>query len=197
MQPMQENPVKTTTSDVVQIGDVKMVVKDVGKGLMVFGKSVNLRHQKLVMADDHESSSSSTDKYSQPRWCPPGLTHTQKRRLQRMRRQEQKEQEAERLRDEQFNKYMPIIPQDKVWRVKTADHPARPIKLVADSSDRSRQGPTHVRPLRQEYRVNEKKEEAQLMQVDPVKTTTSDVVEIGDVKVVVKDFGKGPMVFGK
>ena len=45
-----------------------------------------------------------------------------------MRRQEQKEQEAERLRDDQFNKYMPIIPQDKVWRVKTADHPARPIK---------------------------------------------------------------------
>ena len=35
------------------------------------------------------------------------------------------------------------------------------------------------------------------MQVDPVKTTTSDVVEIGNVKVVVKDFGKGPMVFGK
>ena len=72
-----------------------------------------------------------------------------------------------------------------------------PIKLVADRSDRSRQGPTHVRPLRQEYHVNEKKEEAQLMQVDPVKTTTSDVMEIGDVKVVVKDFGKGPMVFGK
>ena len=80
-----------------------------------------------------------------------------------MRRQEQKEQEAERLRDEQFNKYMPIIPQDKVWRVKTADHPARPIKplqatgrtgttdwsdlpkqpvrLVGDQSNRSHQRP--------------------------------------------------------
>ena len=97
MQPMQENPVKTTTSDVVQIGDVKMVVKDVGKGLMVFGKSVNLRHQKLVMADDPEASSSSTNKYSQPRWYPPGLTHMQKRKLQRLRRQEQKEQEADKV----------------------------------------------------------------------------------------------------
>ena len=71
-----------------------------------------------------------------------------------MRRQEQKEQEAERLRDEQFNKYMPIIPQDKVWRVKTADHPARPIKPLqatgrtgtADWSDLPKQPVRLVEP---------------------------------------------------
>jgi hypothetical protein len=33
-------------------------------------------------------------KYSQPRWCPSGLTHTQKRRLQRMRKQGSMEQRA-------------------------------------------------------------------------------------------------------
>ena len=120
-QPMQVDSGKTITSDVVQISDVNMVVKDVEKRLMVFDKSVDPRNQKLVMADNYKASSSSTDQYSQPRWCPPGLTHTQKRRLQRLRRQEQKEQEAERLRDEQLNKYKPIFPQSKVWRVKSAN----------------------------------------------------------------------------
>ena len=72
---------KTTTSDGMQIGDVIVVVKDVGKGPMVFDKSVNLRHQKLVMDDDHEASSSSTNKCFQPKWCLLGLTNTQKRRL--------------------------------------------------------------------------------------------------------------------
>jgi hypothetical protein len=33
-------------------------------------------------------------KYSQPRWCPSGLTHTQKRRLQRMLKQGSMEQRA-------------------------------------------------------------------------------------------------------
>ena len=68
-----------------------------------------------------------------------------------MRRQEQKEQEAERLRDEQFNKYMPIIPQGKVWRVKTADHPVRPVAWsgltgTADWSDLPKQPVRLVEP---------------------------------------------------
>jgi len=66
--------------------------------------------QKPITANDHEANSNSKDKYSQPRWYPSGLTHTQKRRLQRLRRQEQKKQEAEKLRDEHFDKYRPMIP---------------------------------------------------------------------------------------
>ena len=61
-----------------------------------------------------------------------------------MRRQEQKEQEAERLRDEQFNKYRPTFPQSKVWRVKSVNQPVRPVEPplltgltgIADRSDR-------------------------------------------------------------
>jgi hypothetical protein len=34
-------------------------------------------------------------KYLQPRWCPSDLSHTQKRRLQRMRKKESMEQQAE------------------------------------------------------------------------------------------------------
>ena len=88
---------------------------------MVFDKLVDPHNQKLVMADNHEASSCSVNKYSQPKWCPSGLTHTQKRRLQHLRCQEQKEQEAERLKDEQFNKYRPTFPQSKVWWVKLAN----------------------------------------------------------------------------
>ena len=82
---------KVKADDVVQISDVKVVVQDTGKRLMVFSKSVVPFVQKPVMANDQEASSNSTDKYSQPRWCPLGLTHTQKRRLLRLHRQEQKE----------------------------------------------------------------------------------------------------------
>ena len=101
---------------------------------MIIEKSVDVS-QKLVLANDHEASSSNPkdhdkEKYFLPRWCPPRLTHTQNRRLQHLRRQEQKEKEAEKLRDEQFDKYKPRIPQGKVWQVKSADS-------LQDRSDRS------------------------------------------------------------
>ena len=108
---------KLKADDVVQIGDVKVATKDVGKGPMVFGKSVDTPVQRPVIANDHEANSSSNavDKYHQPRWCPPGLTQTQKRKLQRLRNKEKKEQEAEKMRDEHFNKYRPMVPQGKAW----------------------------------------------------------------------------------
>ena len=31
------------------------------------------------------------------------------------------------MRDEDFNRYRPMFPQSKVWKVKTADQPARPV----------------------------------------------------------------------
>ena len=88
---MQVDSGKITADDVVKIGDVNVVVKDVGKKPMVFGKLAQTDPQKLLLANDHEaSSSSSANKYHQPRWYPLGLSHSQKRRLQRLRRQEQK-----------------------------------------------------------------------------------------------------------
>ena len=143
MQPMQVDSGKTTAGDVVKIGDVNVVVKDVGKKPMVFGKSAQTDSQNRVLANDHEASSnSSVSKYHQPRWCPPGLIHSQKRRLQRLRRQEQKEQEAEKLRDEHFNKYRPMVPQGKEWRAKPAMQSTGPVELpqatgLAGAEDRS------------------------------------------------------------
>ena len=69
MQPIKYNSEKAKPDDIVQIGDVKVVVQDTNKRQMVIGKSVNSSIQKTVMANDHDtgSSSSATDKYHQPR----------------------------------------------------------------------------------------------------------------------------------
>ena len=125
--PMQVDSEKVPATKVVQIEDGKGKAQDAQEGPVIVEKLVNVS-QKLVLANDHEASNSNLkdqdkEKYFQPRWCPPGLIHTQKRRLQRLRRQEQKEKEVEKLRDEQFDKYRLRIPQGKVWQVKAADQP--------------------------------------------------------------------------
>ena len=142
------DPEKAKADDVVQIGNIKVVVNDAGTRPMVFGKSVNPSIQRPIMANDHEASSSnSISKYFQPRWCPPGLTRTQRRKLQRLRAQEKKDQEFKTLRDKQFNNYRPMFPQGKVWRVKAVDQPARLVEppqatdltSTGDRSDRPEQ----------------------------------------------------------
>jgi len=103
------------------------VVQNKGKGPMMFGKSAFSPVQKPIMANDHEVGSNKTkaaDKYHQPRWCPEGLTHSQKRKLQRLRNKDKREQEAKKMRDKHFIKYRPMIPQGKVCQVKTVDQPA-------------------------------------------------------------------------
>ena len=79
---MQVGSGKATADEVIKVGDVNVVIKDVGKKPMVFGKSAQTDSQKRVLANDHEASSSGlASKYHQPRWCPPCLSHSQKRRL--------------------------------------------------------------------------------------------------------------------
>src|SRR6185503_5625932 len=126
------DPEKLKADVVVQIGEIKVPIKDTGKKPMDIDTSVDIPSQKPVMANDHEagSSKSAADKYHQPRRCPSGLTDTQKRKLQRLRNKEKKEQEKEKMRDEDFNRYRPMFPQSKVWKVKIADHPARPVGPV-------------------------------------------------------------------
>ena len=119
---------KIIADAVMQIGNIKVAVTESGTRPMVLGKSVDTSVERLIMADDHEASSSiTTSKYFQPRWCPSGLAGTQKRKLQRLRCQEKKGQEAKKLKAGQFNKCRSIIHQSKVWRVKSADQPAGPV----------------------------------------------------------------------
>jgi len=89
------DPEKLKADVVIQIGEIKVPIKDMGKKSMDIDTSVDVPSQKPVMANDHEAGSrkSMADKYHQPRWCPSGLTRTQKRKLQRLRNKEKKEQE--------------------------------------------------------------------------------------------------------
>ena len=88
------NPEKPK-ADVIQIGEIKVPIKDMGKKPMDIEESANVPSQKSLKANDHEAGTSKrvVDKYHQPRWCPLGLTHTQKRKLQLLRNKEKKEQE--------------------------------------------------------------------------------------------------------
>ena len=137
---------KIKADAIVQIGNIKVAINEAGARPMVLHKSVDTSIQRPIVADDHEASSSTTtSKYFQPRWCPSGLTRTQKRKLQRLRCQKKKGHEVEKLKAGQFNKCRPIIPQSKVWWVKSADQPAGPVGPplptgltgIADRSDRS------------------------------------------------------------
>ena len=86
--PMQVDSKKAPIK-IVQVEDGKGKDQNAQKGPVIIEQSINVS-QKLVLANDHEATSSNPkdqdkEKYFQPRWCPPGLTHTQKRRLQRLR----------------------------------------------------------------------------------------------------------------
>jgi hypothetical protein len=67
------------------------------------------------------NSESLASKYVQPRWCPPNLSHTQKRRLQRLWNQESKEKELKPLKEVNNKKEVPARPLlsiKKEWRSK-------------------------------------------------------------------------------
>jgi hypothetical protein len=46
----------------------------------------------------------------EPHWCPPGLTPSQRKRIQRVRVQKLREESIEKERDEHFNTIQSMIP---------------------------------------------------------------------------------------
>ena len=72
--------------------------------------------------------------------------------------------------------------------------PVRPV--IYDRSDRSQQRPAQFAPPRMEYRVKEKKSEVQ-PGATPEKAKADTIVQIGEIKVVVQDKGKEPMMIDK
>jgi len=59
-------------------------------------------------------------------------------------------------------------------------------------SDRSHQRPGKALAPRMEYRIKEKKEEPKPV-IDAERSKADTVVQIGDIKVAIKDAGKEPM----
>jgi hypothetical protein len=71
-----------------------------------------------------------------PRWCPLGLSKTQCRRLQKLRKKEIKQENAMAARDEWFNQVRPMRLPKNTWREKRLTREER------DSEDDSDQGAT-------------------------------------------------------
>jgi hypothetical protein len=121
---MDIDPERTTGLDIIQIGTMNVPVEESGKRPVAPSNQVVTPTQKGSVANDHEASGSKSRPESfLRRWCPPGLTHTQRRKLQWLRLREKREKELEKKRDEDFNSYRPMVPQGKEWRVKAATQP--------------------------------------------------------------------------
>jgi hypothetical protein len=81
-----------------------------------------------------------------PRWCPIGLSHTQKRRVQRLRALEIKEEITEKELEEWFHRGRPMVPLKMIWKKKgiVADKNTN-ADMVADGiSEIFRDAATHM-----------------------------------------------------
>jgi len=73
--------------------------------------SNNLVKKGIDCSKTDEKSTKQDSKYLQPRWCPSGSTHTQKRSLQHLRKKESMEQQVEATPERSVN-------MQKMWRLK-------------------------------------------------------------------------------
>jgi hypothetical protein len=75
--------------DVIKIGETDIIVQQNNDGPMIFGESANTNKKEGTTVNK-----TADPKYSMSRWCPSGLTRSQKRKLQRLIAKENQEKEA-------------------------------------------------------------------------------------------------------
>jgi hypothetical protein len=85
---------------IIKIGTSDVVVQENNEGSMIFGESANTK-------EDTTAIKIADPKYSMPRWCPSGLTRSQKRKLQCLRAKESQEKEAEKIFIDTHPQYPP------------------------------------------------------------------------------------------
>jgi hypothetical protein len=103
-----------------RLNTADVVIQENNEGPMIFGESAN-----TTKKEDTTAIKIADPKYSMPRWCPSGLTRSQKRKLQRLRAKENQEKEAEKIFNNTHLKYPP--PQ-KRWRPKAIEEKQTAIK---------------------------------------------------------------------
>jgi hypothetical protein len=101
---------RTTKKNIIKIGTTDVIIQENNEGSMIFGESANTNKK-----EDMSAVKIADPKYSMPRWCPSGLTRSQKGKLQRLRAKENQEKEAEKIFNDTHPQYPP--PQKK-WRPK-------------------------------------------------------------------------------
>jgi hypothetical protein len=88
---------------------------------MIFSESANTNK-----TEDMAAFKITDPKYSMPRWCPAGLTRSQKRKLHCLRAKENQEKEAEKIFNDTHPQYPP--PQKK-WRPKAVEEKPSTTKI--------------------------------------------------------------------
>jgi hypothetical protein len=63
--------------DIIKIGTTDVVIQGNNKGPIIFEKSTKTNEEK----DTGATGKAVNPKYSMPRWCPSGLTRSQKHKL--------------------------------------------------------------------------------------------------------------------
>jgi hypothetical protein len=64
---------RTTKGDIIKIGTTDVVIQENNEGPMIFGESADTSKK-----EDMTVNKTIDPKYSMPRWCPSGLTRSQK-----------------------------------------------------------------------------------------------------------------------
>jgi hypothetical protein len=112
---------RTTKKDIIKIGTTDVVIQKESEGSMIFGESANTNK-----TEDTTVFKIADPKYSLPRWCPAGLTRSQKQKLQRLRAKENQEKEAEKIFNDTHPQYPPL---QKKWRPKAIEEKASATKI--------------------------------------------------------------------
>jgi hypothetical protein len=74
---------RTPADDVIQIGTSQVKLNKEFDGPVIIDDLVDTVMEDTAPDSREEKTNKVVDsKYLQPRWCPPDLTHTQKRKLQ-------------------------------------------------------------------------------------------------------------------
>jgi hypothetical protein len=97
---------RTTKKDIIKRGTTDVIIQEDNEGPIIFGESAN-----TTKKEDMATIKTVDLKYSMPRWCPAGLTRSQKQKLQRIRVKENQEKEAEKIFNDTHPQYPP--PQKK------------------------------------------------------------------------------------
>jgi hypothetical protein len=108
---------------VIKVGTIDVVINANNEGPTNFGEST--KGKEVSMGSNNKVDNKVLDpKYSMPRWCPSGLTRSQKRKLQRLRAKENKEKEVERVFNKTHLEYL-----WKQWKPKDAKAQAQAVIL--------------------------------------------------------------------